>query len=252
MKQLNIIYKGIDEVIPYENNPRQNDEAVKYVAKSIEEFGFKVPIIIDKDNVIVTGHTRLKAAKQLGLTEVPTILADDLTEEQIKAFRIADNKVSEYSTWDMEKLTEELNDIDLDMTEFGFDDVDVNIELGEVDTGQEDPYSKLVTIPQYEITGEKPEIEELYDLEKYQELIEEIEQSNVSKADKEFLKYAAARHIVFNYKNIAEYYAHADEELQDLMEKSALVIIDFDDAIRNGYARLSEDIIDLEDEDNEN
>ena len=118
---MEIITKKIDEVIPYENNPRKNDEAVDYVAKSIKEFGFKVPIIIDKDNVIVTGHTRLKAAKKLGLTEVPCIMADDLSEEQIKAFRLADNKVSEFSEWDNKLLDKELENIlNLDMEEFGF------------------------------------------------------------------------------------------------------------------------------------
>lgn len=118
---MEIINKKIEEVIPYENNPRKNDEAVDYVARSIKEFGFKVPIIIDKNNIIVTGHTRLKAAKQLGLKEVPCILADDLTEEQIKAFRLADNKVSEVAGWDFDLLNLELDDIlDIDMTDFGF------------------------------------------------------------------------------------------------------------------------------------
>lgn len=112
---------SIDSLIPYENNPRHNDEAVEYVANSIREFGFKVPIVIDKNNVIVTGHTRLKAAKQLGLAEVPCIRADDLTEDQIKAFRVADNKVSEIATWDFDKLEIELEDIDLDMSSFGLD-----------------------------------------------------------------------------------------------------------------------------------
>lgn len=118
---MEILNKKIDEIIPYENNPRNNDEAVDYVAKSIEEFGFKVPIVIDKNNVIVTGHTRLKASKKLGLEEVPCILADDLTDEQIKAFRLADNKVSEYATWNDDLLDIELDDLDIDMSEFGFD-----------------------------------------------------------------------------------------------------------------------------------
>ncbi|MBR0371630.1 MAG: ParB N-terminal domain-containing protein [Methanobrevibacter sp.] len=124
---MKIIYKNIDEVIPYENNPRQNDGAVEYVANSIKEFGFKVPIIVDKDNVIVTGHTRLKAAIQLGLKEVPVIYADDLTDEQIKAFRIADNKVGEKSGWDLDKLKIELEDFDVDMTDFGFGDFELSM-----------------------------------------------------------------------------------------------------------------------------
>jgi len=92
------------------------------VAESIKEFGFKVPIIVDKDNVIVAGHTRLRAAKKLGMKTVPCIVADDLTPEQIKAFRLADNKVSEFSEWDMDLLTSELKEIDFDMDIFGFDD----------------------------------------------------------------------------------------------------------------------------------
>lgn len=108
---MDISEKRLSDLIPYENNPRLNDDAVKYVVKSIEEFGFKVPIVIDKDNVIVCGHTRWKAAQQLGLNTVPCIVADDLTPEQVKAYRIADNKVSDFSMWDNKKLLEELTDI---------------------------------------------------------------------------------------------------------------------------------------------
>lgn len=119
---LQIIYKKVDELIPYENNPRKNDKAVDYVAKSIEQFGFKNPIIIDKNNVIVCGHTRLLACKKLNISEVPCILADDLTDEQIKAFRLADNKVSEFAEWDTELLDSEIADIvNVDMSDFGFD-----------------------------------------------------------------------------------------------------------------------------------
>lgn len=119
---MNIIDININDLREYENNPRNNDEAVEPVANSIKEFGFKVPIIIDKDNVIVAGHTRLKAAKKLGLEKVPCIVADDLTEEQIRAFRLADNKVSEVATWDYNALNFELENIlNLDMTMFEFD-----------------------------------------------------------------------------------------------------------------------------------
>ena len=111
----------VDELIPYEKNPRKNDDAVQYVAESIKQFGFKVPIVIDRNNVIVTGHTRLKAAKELGLKQVPCIVADDLTDEQIKAFRLADNKVSEKAEWDFELLDEELSEIlDINMEDLGF------------------------------------------------------------------------------------------------------------------------------------
>lgn len=121
---MDIIEMKLNDLHPYENNPRYNDDAVEAVASSIKQFGFKVPIIIDKNNVIVTGHTRYKAAKQLGLEKVPCIKADDLTDQQIKAFRLADNKVSEIATWDMGKLNLELEEIeDIDMSDFGFDDI---------------------------------------------------------------------------------------------------------------------------------
>lgn len=119
---MQIIKKNINELIPYGNNPRHNDDAVEYVANSIEQFGFKVPIIIDKDNVIVAGHTRLKAAKKLGMEYVPCILADDLSDEQIRAFRLADNKVQEFSTWDNDLLQIELDNLlDIDMEKLGFE-----------------------------------------------------------------------------------------------------------------------------------
>jgi len=112
----------IKELIPYEDNPRNNEKAVKYVKESIENFGFKVPIVVDHANVIVSGHTRLKAALQLGLEEVPVIKATDLNDEQIKAFRLADNKVSEFAEWDMALLEKELNGIaDIDMESLGFE-----------------------------------------------------------------------------------------------------------------------------------
>ena len=125
---IKIIEKNCDDLIPYENNARINDKAVEYVAKSIKEFGFKNPIIIDKDGVIVAGHTRLKAAQQLGLKTAPCIIADDLTDDQIKAFRIADNSTAQIATWDLEKLNTELANIDLDMTMFGLDEQIKDIE----------------------------------------------------------------------------------------------------------------------------
>lgn len=122
MDKLKIEYLSTNELIPYANNPRNNDEAVDYVANSIKEFGFKVPCVIDNEKNVVCGHTRLKAAKKLGIKEVPCIIADDLTEEQIDAFRLADNKTAEIATWDFEKLEIELESISgIDMSDFGFD-----------------------------------------------------------------------------------------------------------------------------------
>lgn len=110
----------LSDIKPYENNPRQNDQAVEPVAESIRQFGFKVPMVLDKDNIIVTGHTRYKAAMKLGLEEVPVIYADDLTEEQVKKFRLVDNKTSEFAGWDFPKLEEELAELDFNDFDWGF------------------------------------------------------------------------------------------------------------------------------------
>ena len=116
---IKIIEKDINKLVPYENNARINDKAVDVVANSIEEFGFRNPCIIDKNNVLVAGHTRVLACKKLGITKVPCIVADDLTEEQIKAFRIADNSSAQVAEWDMDKLMAELETIDYDMSKYG-------------------------------------------------------------------------------------------------------------------------------------
>lgn len=128
---MEIINMLLTDIVPYEKNPRKNDEAVKYVEESIRQFGFKVPIIIDKDGVIVAGHTRYKAAKNLKMKEVPCIVADDLSDEQIKAFRLADNKVAEKAEWDFNVLADELESIiGIDMEALGFVDDSVLDEYG--------------------------------------------------------------------------------------------------------------------------
>lgn len=141
MNKLEIKYIPIDEIIPYKNNPRINEDAIPYVKNSIKEFGFKVPIVIDKNNVIVAGHTRLKASRELNIKEIPCIIADDLTEEQVKAFRLADNKVSEKSQWDFGKLDEELESIlNIDMSMFDFD---INVDELELDYEDEETNNEV-------------------------------------------------------------------------------------------------------------
>lgn len=239
---IEIVMRKIGELKPYENNPRHNDMAVDAVAASIQQFGFKNPVIIDKDGVIVAGHTRYKAAKKLGITDIPCISADDLSDEQIKAFRLADNKTAELAEWDEDLLGKEMQGIiNIDMSQFGF-------SVGEDELGEEmqdDKYTLKVKIPQYEITGECPEISDMLDSSKADELIQEVEATDIPKEIREFLIQAARRHNVFNYRNIAEYYAHAEPEVQKLFEKSALVIIDVNDAIANGYVQLATDITDI-------
>lgn len=137
---MKIIEKKIDEIYAYENNPRINDNAVEKVAASIENFGFKVPIVIDRNGVIIAGHTRKRAAEKLGLTSVPCIIADDLDEEQVKAFRLADNKTGEFAEWDLEKLEQELESLNMDMEIFGFEN-DL-IEWADVEDISDDTYEE--------------------------------------------------------------------------------------------------------------
>ena len=145
-----IIEMAVGDVVPYENNPRNNDMAVDKVAESIKEFGFQSPIIVDRNNVIIAGHTRLKAAEKLGLKKVPVIVAKNLTEEQARAFRLADNKTGELAEWEYDKLTQELNAIEgIDMTAFGFEELEnalteYNIEEDEFEPEvPEEPKTKL-------------------------------------------------------------------------------------------------------------
>lgn len=133
---------ALDQIKPYKNNPRKNDQAVDAVAASIREFGFKVPIVIDGHGVIIAGHTRFKAARKLGLDKVPVVMADDLTEEQVRAFRLADNKVGELSGWKFDKLQKELDEINVDMRRFGFGDDEEETEI--IETTEES--SDIVTM----------------------------------------------------------------------------------------------------------
>lgn len=137
MAKMNIEYWKTEDVKPYENNPRINDGAVEATANSIKEFGWKQPIVVDKEGVIIVGHTRLKAAKKLGMEKVPVLVAKDLSSEQANAYRLADNKTGEISEWNMDMLGDELSQIeDIDMTDFGFDDED--LELQDENTDAED------------------------------------------------------------------------------------------------------------------
>lgn len=172
------------------------------------------------------------------------MVAESLSDEQAAAYRLADNKTGEFADWDDEKLDQELARIlNIDMEQFGFEFED--------DEQDDDKYTLKVNIPQYEITGDEPNFADMLDSDKADALIAEIESAEgITDEEKQFLIQASRRHNVFNYRNIAEYYAHATPEMQRLMEKNALVIIDVDDAIANGYAKLSDDIMAMmEDED---
>lgn len=234
----------INELKVYKDNPRHNtDEAIEKVAQSIKEFGFKVPIIVDGNNEIVAGHTRRLAAIDLGIETVPVVVADDLTDEQIRAFRLADNKVAEFSEWDYELLNSELNLLeDYDMEIFGFADELANLDDEDEYEEGENPYTLNVDSPVYEMQGDKPSLDDLYSTENAEKLQKSIKDANIPNDVKDFLMKATYRHIEFNYKHIAEYYAHAPKEVQQLMEDSALIIIDYNKAIEDGYVKITEGI----------
>ena len=133
-KEWNIVWKDVNELTPYANNARINDQTVPYLKNSIQRFGFKVPLIVDKDGVLVAGHTRLKAALELGMAKLPCVVADDLTDAEVKALRLADNKIAEMSSWDYEMLDAEMKSLEEDgfgdMADFGFASFDGDADLG--------------------------------------------------------------------------------------------------------------------------
>ena len=237
---MQIVEKELSWLKPYANNPRDNESAVEPVANSIKEFGFKVPIVATSDGEIINRHTRFKASKLLGLKKVPVIIADDLTEEQIKAFRLADNKTGELAEWNEELLAKELAELDFNLEQFGFEKL--ADELDEEEGEKEDPYTSKITTPTYEPTGEEVSLQDLVDTTKRDDLVRKIQTADIPSDIEEFLKNAAQRHLRFNYRNIAEYYANAPKEVQELFEDSALVIIDYDKAIENGYVKLTKAI----------
>lgn len=232
---------------PYENNPRINEKAIPYVKRSIRRFGFIVPIVVDKQDslVIAAGHTRLAAALELCKEEgrdpktvrVMCLSAEHLTPSMIRQFRLADNRVATFSEDDTDKLAKELFALkdDWDAEAFGFDASD----WGFGDKVQE--YTKKVCTPEYKVTGVEPKVEELYDTEKVGQLIERIDKAEgVSEEIKDFLRAAAWRHCKINFAMVAEFYAHANAQVQELFEDSALVFIDYDRAVSDGYVKLSE------------
>jgi hypothetical protein len=232
--------------IPYATNPRKiSDEAVSAVAGSIKAFGFKSPIIVDRDGVIINGHTRLRAAQRLGLDKVPVVVADDLTPDQVRAYRLADNRVAEFSGWDAELLKLEIDQVEMDMDFADFETLmqEQEEEKSKEESAEQSEYTSKVNSPVYEIKGERPGISDLFNAAKTSEHIARINAMDIDETLKGFLVAAAYRHTVFDYGKIAEYYAHADADTQGVMEDLALVIIDFKRAIELGFVRLADDVI---------
>lgn len=198
------------------------------------------PILVEADGTVKCGNKRLRALLANGVRVVPADYVRDLSAyspEEVREFVLQDNL--QRGEWDAERLLAQYAPDELKGLGGGLDALVAEFE-GKAGGESGLEYSSKVEAPQYAITGESPALDELYDREKADELIREIEAADVPKGVREFLKVAAMRHVVFDFRNIAEYYAHADERVQRLMEKSALVVIDFEDAIRNGFVIVSE------------
>lgn len=197
------------------------------------------PLLVEEDGTIKCGNKRFRALVKNGVKVVPADYVrrlSDYTPEEVREFILQDNL--QRGDWDVDKLLAQYSADELKALGGGFDELIA--EFAAKGAESEFEYSSKIEAPQYNITGENPELEELYDTEKADALAKEIDEADVPKKVKAFLKVAAMRHVVFNFRNIAEYYAHADAKVQRLMEKSALVIIDFEDAIRNGFVIVSE------------
>ena len=197
------------------------------------------PLLVEEDGTIKCGNKRFRALVKNGVKVVPADYVrrlSDYTPEEVREFILQDNL--QRGEWDVDKLLAQYSADELKKLGGGFDELIA--EFAARGAESEFEYSSKIEAPQYNITGENPELEDLYDTEKADALAKEIDEADVPKKVKAFLKVAAMRHVVFNFRNIAEYYAHADAKVQRLMEKSALVIIDFEDAIRNGFVVVSE------------
>lgn len=255
---MNITNELTSTLVEYSfNNRTHSEQQVDRIANSIKEFGFTQPIVVDESNIILVGHGRLAAAKKLGLESVPVLKLQGLSEAKKRAYRILDNKLQNDSEWNLENLQIELSQLqesDYPIEEWGLNELIAALQkenggAGSLGVGDE-RYTKKVESPVYTPKGDKPELDSLYDTSKYDELIEEIEEAKgVSEEVREFLRFAACRHVVFNYEQIAEYYAHASKKLQALMEESMLVIVDFDKAIEKGFVKLVEEIAECFDDD---
>ena len=286
MKKIEIIYEKPENLIPYVNNHKvHSDEQILRIASSIQEFGMDQPVVVDKNMVIIKGHGRREAALKLKLKTIPVIIADELDEYQVKAARIADNKSSSVE-YDLDALKFDIGTLnlqgfnlaslgiqpleldelmkELDQSNFENDFQEISDKVSQqqseilpvVNVENENFYTDKIETPIYEPKGEKPVINDLIDLNKYKSLCQEIEQCNLSNEEKQFLMFAASRHIVFNYEKIANYYAHSGKTTQGLFENSALVIIDFNKAVENGFVKLSKEMnesyINNQDDDEQN
>lgn len=232
------------------NNARKHsDKNLKAIVESLQKFGQRKPIVVHGTTVIA-GNGTLEAAKTLGWSyiEIAKVPSDwDLATA--KAYAIADNRTAELAEWDTPVLMEQLLEMEengWDLAEFGFDEASVESLREDMEPTQQQEYSNKIDVPQYQIVGEEPELNTLYNTTRTDALKAQILKAELPTPLTDFLLAAANRHTIFDYKSIAEFYPHQTPEIQALMEESALVIIDVGDALRLGYANFLTTITELE------
>lgn len=233
----------IADITPNPDNPRViKDDKFQKLTESIRTFPQMLelrPIVINADGVVLGGNMRLRACQAAGLKDVPVIRADTLTPEQQREFIIKDNVG--FGEWDWDVLANAWDESKL--IEWGLDIPSFDEPEKTTADDTENPYTAKIEAPIYRITGERPKLADVYDLTRYTKFVERIESSTLAAPEKMFLKMAATRHIVFDYSQIAELYAHANSEMQTLMEESALIIIDYQKAIELGYAKITDELM---------
>jgi hypothetical protein len=237
VKDFKIVQRKVAELVPAEYNPRKiSEKQLNDLKKSFKNLGTLEPAVINmkagRENIIISGHQRIRVATELGMETYPCIEVK-FAEAKEREANIRMNKNT--GEFDQDLLIEGF-EIEA-LLEWGFEETELDLEI------EEKKYSHKIESPIYKPIGKKPKITELYDRHKVKELVKRINNSTLPEEEKEFLVSAAQRHIIFNYENIANYYAHSPKEVQELMEDSALVIIDFNKAIENGFTRLTDKII---------
>ncbi len=228
-----------------QNARRHGSKNLAAIAGSLQAFGQRRPLVVRGD-VVIAGNGTLEAAISLGWEQIlVTQVPDDWSDDQARAYALADNRTAELADWDMQVLSaqlQELEAVEFDLPAIGFDDWATTITPGLNDDDDPYGYTDKVTNLIYEMTGDCPDVNDLLDNAKTLKLHADILASDLPDDLRSFLLAASTRHIVFNYSLIAEYYAHADPDVQRLFEASALVIIDYDNAIRDGYVRVTDAI----------
>ncbi len=238
---------AIAQMVPHPKNPNMHPpDQIERLADIIQTQGWRRPITVSKQTGFITvGHGRLEAAKLRGWSEVPVTYQDYDNEDLEYADMVADNAIDDWASLDLSAINANLENLgpDFELDLLGIKDF--ALDMSELEEPGHNPYTKKIEIPIYEPRGEKPKTTELYDIEKSKKLLADINGSQIPEEEKVFLRLAASRHIKFDYENIAEFYAHASPTTKDLMECSALVIIDYDKAVENGFVQLTKNLADV-------